>query len=111
VHTKHHDTGSLVTVDLLLADCFEGGEFQTLERGGELRSWAFERGDANVFVSHKYHCVAPLQSGQRQVLIAELWEGPERTCAHRCVDPGAVPCPHTLSKSQREAMQLRRVMR
>ena len=41
---------------------------------GELKAHApFERGDALLFVSHKPHCVAPVTSGLRQVLVMELW--------------------------------------
>ena len=39
---------------------------------------------SSQFVSHKPHFVAPVTSGERAVLIAELWEGEERTCPHRC---------------------------
>ena len=31
-----------------------------------------------LFLSHKYHCVSPVESGVRNVLVAELWEGDER---------------------------------
>ena len=82
----HHDGGSLVTLDVMLShpDEFKGGEFQTLEADGNMRSYDFELGDALVFVSHKPHCVQPVLSGRRTVLVMELWEGLERTCAHRC---------------------------
>jgi hypothetical protein len=26
----------------------------------------------------------PVTAGRRAVLVAELWHGPERDCAHRC---------------------------
>ena len=45
----------------------------------------FQRGDALFFVSHKYHSVDPVVEGTRRVLICELWHGPERRCAHRCL--------------------------
>ena len=82
----HYDMGSLITIDVMLSgkDAFEGGAFETLEESGEMKPHAFERGEALVFVSHKYHRVAPLTSGTRQVLVMELWSGVERTCAHRC---------------------------
>ena len=44
----------------------------------------FEKGDMLLFLSHKYHTVAEVTSGLRQVLILELWQGEERECAHRC---------------------------
>ena len=105
----HYDHGSLITVDILLSNVssdggakdFEGGDFCTLERGGELtHHTSFERGgDALVFVSHKYHCVQPVLSGQRQVLVAELWAGTERECAHRC-EYHEGRCPVTLALSR-----------
>ena len=45
----------------------------------------FGYGDAVVFPSHKYHNVEPVTRGRRVVLVAELWEGPEKECAHRCL--------------------------
>ena len=97
-----------MTVDLMLTEGFEGGEFQTLEApDDELRSWTFEKGDAMAFVSHKFHCVAPVRAGLRAVVILEFWEGPARRCAHRCLDPNG-ECGYTLSKNVRERMALGR---
>lgn len=108
----HYDHGSLITVDILLSNVgdasaagaadFEGGNFCTLECDGELsRHTSFKRGgDALVFVSHKYHCVQPVRSGRRQVLVAELWAGIERRCAHRCEHhEGQCPVNLALSRS------------
>jgi hypothetical protein len=39
--------------------------------GGEV----FSKGDAALFVSHKYHNVRPITAGKRTVLVVELWEG------------------------------------
>eukprot|EP00931_Biecheleriopsis_adriatica_P060529 TRINITY_DN36366_c0_g1_i1.p1 TRINITY_DN36366_c0_g1~~TRINITY_DN36366_c0_g1_i1.p1 ORF type:complete len:314 (-),score=40.58 TRINITY_DN36366_c0_g1_i1:303-1244(-) len=84
----HHDTDSLVTIDVMLSDPtndFNGGEFGTLQPGGELKmDYGFCRGDALIFVSHKYHCVQPVRKGERRVLVLELWRGPECGCPHRC---------------------------
>ena len=52
----------------------------------QMKEHVFERGDALVFVSHKYHCVAPVTHGERRVLVIELWEGEERSCPHRCTE-------------------------
>ena len=73
----HHDAGSLITLDVLCADRseFTGGEFRTLEPGGEVQPHAFEKGDAIVFVSHKPHHVTPVLSGERHSLVVELWQG------------------------------------
>jgi len=97
---QHHDGGSLVTIDVMLSrtDEFEGGDFQTLEADGTMRSYDFEQGDALVFVSHKPHCVQPVRRGRRNVLVMEMWEGVERTCAHRCELHWA-ECGHTARSS------------
>lgn len=90
---KHYDAGSLITMDLMLSHTndFEGGVFSTLEADGTLQPHVFERGDLLVFLSHKYHCVSPVISGRRQVLVCELWEGLERRCPCRCNVPWG-PC-------------------
>ena len=66
-YPHHHDAGSLVTIDVMLSDPqrdFEGGMFATLEPDGRLeRQDEFRQGDALVFVSHKFHCVAPVTGG------------------------------------------------
>ena len=87
LHTGHYDHGSVLTVDVMLSRPrldFRGGRFQTLEADGRVTSHVLERGDALVFVSHKPHFVERVESGERRVLIMELWEGEERTCPHRC---------------------------
>jgi len=96
----HYDAGSLITIDVMLADRseYEGGEFSTLECDGTMLKHPFEKGDALVFVSHKFHCVSPVTAGQRQVLVMELWEGEERTCAHRC-ERHTGTCKHTARAS------------
>ena len=50
-----------------------------------------------LFLSHKYHNVLPIRSGKRHVLVMELWNGPEKTCPHRCETVGK--CTHTLNRS------------
>lgn len=83
----HNDEGSAITVDVMLSprSAFTGGEFSTLESSGEMVEHSdFEKGDALVFLSHKPHCVSPVLSGERRVLVTELWEGTERRCGHRC---------------------------
>jgi len=54
-----------------------------------------------VFPSHKYHGVEAVEKGVRRVLVAELWEGPPRTCAHRCVDgsAGGDSCGYSLNRA------------
>ena len=90
---RHHDVGSLVTIDILLSEPgkdFTGGAFATLEADGATKAHDFggrERsvaGDGLLFVSHKYHSVQAVISGVRRVLVIELWVGPNTTCNHRC---------------------------
>ncbi|CAD7928677.1 unnamed protein product [Amoebophrya sp. A25] len=51
------------------------------------------RGDALLFVSHKYHCVQPVTRGTRRVLVLEFWRWPERRCGHRCEVAAMRRCP------------------
>lgn len=98
----HCDIGSLVTCDIMLADSgkdFCGGEFFTLEADGTHDIPTFNKGDAVLFVSHKYHGVKPVESGLRRVFVTEVWTGPEAECAHRCLlsDGG---CNYSLDRAQ-----------
>ena len=83
----HHDGGSLVTIDVMLSDRdeFDGGHFGTLECDGTTRKHPFDKGDAVVFVSHKFHSVSPVTAGRRHVLVMEIWEGEE--CESRRLEP------------------------
>lgn len=93
---RHFDSGSLATIDCMLSTPdvdFEGGIFQTLEPDGELMAHTFQRGDVQIFQSHKFHCVSPVAAGTRHVLVIELWDGEARRCAHRC-ELRVGPCPH-----------------
>ena len=99
-YPTHYDAGSLVTIDVMLSnsDEYAGGTFGTLECDGSMKHYPFEKGDALVFVSHKFHCVSELTRGRRNVLVMELWEGVERECAHRC-ERHTGPCGHTARAS------------
>ena len=80
-------------------DEFGGGDFSTLEADGSMLEHRFgAAGDAFVFQSHKYHCVAPVTRGERRVLVVEFWIGEARTCAHRCEHHFA-PCDYTATES------------
>ena len=121
----HYDAGSFYTIDVCLAspgEDFTGGHLATPRLAGTVDDdkvssatgtssssslpanhgydivEGFEKGDAAVFLSHKYHNVMPVTSGKRMVLVAELWEGPEKHCPHRCLS--ASPCGLSLSKAQ-----------
>ena len=71
---RHYDSGSCVTVDVMLNEAAAGGVFETLELlpdGTEATvGHCFEKGDVIVFPSHKYHSVSPVtdvSTGHRQV--------------------------------------------
>lgn len=92
----HYDQDSLITLDVMLSDPgedFTGGEVQTLDKDSSTNEEALHthdnlrRLDALCFVSHKYHCVRPVISGTRRVLVFEFWRGSpsDRTCPHRCL--------------------------
>ena len=52
-----------------------GGDLVTLEANGTKLTHALQKGDSACFVSHKYHSIAPVLSGERQSLVVELWQG------------------------------------
>ena len=86
---EHYDRGSVVTVDVRLSPegAFSGGEFRTVEADGSVKGpgASFARaGNAMAFASHKRHHVAPVETGERFVLVAEFWTGEARVCGHRC---------------------------
>jgi hypothetical protein len=108
IDPSHRDTGSLVTVDVMLSDPvngdFTGGRFRTPQRSASTTAAAaaassttsdttaavsssaasddvlsydehtFELGDVVMFVSHRLHGVSPVLTGQRCVLVMELWQ-------------------------------------
>lgn len=103
---RHFDGGSLVTIDVMLERPgvdFEGGAFTTEEEDGSVTEHTFERGDATFFVSHKYHSVQPVTAGRRAVLVCELWHGPERSCAHRCLQRTG-ECDYTAAAANAERL-------
>lgn len=105
----HYDTGSLITVDMMLSKPghdFQGGQFYTpaISEYRPAEPHTFEKGDLMLFVSHKYHQVTPISNGERKVLVMELWDGPERTCAHRCLDPVG-SCNYSLGTQMAERLQ------
>lgn len=90
---SHFDAGSLITIDVMLAEPgvdYTGGDLVMPEADGTLRAPELQKGDAVLFLSHKYHNVQPILTGKRSVLVAEIWDGPERSCAHRCTS--VEPC-------------------
>ena len=60
---KHYDSGSLLTMDVMLSqpgEDFEGGNFVAPMKGGGVDRLHLNQGDAVVFISHKYHNVEPI---------------------------------------------------
>ena len=51
-----------------------------------------------VFASHKRHCVTPVKTGNRKVLVIEIWVSSE--CVRECVLRHGMPTPN---QSDREA--------
>lgn len=75
----HFDSGSVVTVDILLSGEFQGG---AMTMSGE--EIDFKVGDALIFPSYKYHTVGKITGGVRECLVMEFWNGEEKLCNHRC---------------------------
>jgi len=75
----HFDSGSVVTVDILLSGEFQGG---AMTMSGE--EIDFQVGDALIFPSYKYHTVGKITGGVRECLVMEFWNGEEKLCNHRC---------------------------
>ena len=99
----HYDAGSCVTIDICLEDNYTGGNIIFPEIDGTttvVSKSQFLPGDAAFFMSHKYHNVLPVESGNRKVLVAELWKGPKRACPHRCITTGE--CTYSLGRNQME---------
>lgn len=83
MNRDHRDSGSTLTLSLLLSDpaSFEGGQFITWGTGGTRRAWAdadvptpheLGQGDAILFRSEDLHNVTPLTSGERRALVVEV---------------------------------------
>lgn len=52
-----------------------GGDLATLEANGTRLAHPLGKGDSACFVSHKYHSISPVLTGERQSLVVELWQG------------------------------------
>ena len=80
----HFDSGSVVTIDVMLGHEFQGGAFLTREADGTMTEHRFALGDALIFPSYKYHTVSPVTAGLREVMVVEWWNGDAKDCNHRC---------------------------
>eukprot|EP00928_Gymnodinium_smaydae_P098138 TRINITY_DN9052_c0_g1_i2.p1 TRINITY_DN9052_c0_g1~~TRINITY_DN9052_c0_g1_i2.p1 ORF type:complete len:416 (+),score=69.87 TRINITY_DN9052_c0_g1_i2:122-1369(+) len=76
VEDYHFDGGSVITIVCLAnsASDFTGGAFRTFECDGTHLEHKLDCGDVLCLLSHKYHNVAPVLSGQRHTLVLELWQ-------------------------------------
>ena len=74
---NHRDTGSIVSMSILLADAAQmvGGRFVTWGADGP-QTHELAQGDAIVFDSEMVHNVSTLTEGIRHSLVLELWRGP-----------------------------------
>ena len=52
-----------------------GGDLVTLEPNGTRLVHRLQKGDSACLVSHKYHSISPVLSGERHSLVVELWQG------------------------------------
>jgi hypothetical protein len=74
----HRDTGSALTMSVLLEKPTEGGDLVATENGRLATFETLRRGDAVVFPSEKRHGVTPRGEGavgRRRSIVVELWEG------------------------------------
>ena len=75
----HRDTGSALTMSVLLEKPTEGGDLVCVMENGRLATFeTLRRGDAVVFPSEKRHGVTPRGEGavgRRRSIVVELWEG------------------------------------
>jgi len=71
----HRDTGSSLTMSILLSDPDNvvGGDFVTYGAGGVPVAHKMAQGDAILFHSEKLHNISTVTSGVRQSLVVELW--------------------------------------
>jgi hypothetical protein len=76
----HFDEGSCYTMVIMMS-CpntdFQGGEFQTWEANNRWEVYDLQQGDCLVIPSCKFHSVARLTEGKREVVVMEVWDGPE----------------------------------
>ena len=113
---QHYDAGSLVTIDVILRDEFEGGELNcpvyenvndssTLLRKEYATDFFHKAGYAILFPSHKFHNVEPVTKGKRVVLVCEIWDGDKKSCAHRCLqNHDGKDCHYDLEEHQQRQM-------
>jgi len=71
----HRDTGSELTISVLLSDSrqVEGGDFVTYTDEGRPVAHRMDRGDAILFNSMSLHNISTVTAGLRKSLVVELW--------------------------------------
>jgi tetratricopeptide (TPR) repeat protein len=87
---RHYDEGSCFTIIMMLSatDEFEGGKFKTWEADEKWCIHDLCQGDCLVIPSHKYHSVDSVTAGKRNVVVMEIWDGPEGCGDERIMPPG-----------------------
>lgn len=76
----HFDEGSAYTMIIMLSrpgSDFTGGIFRTWEADDNWKAHHLQQGDCLVIPSHKLHTVDKVTSGVRNVVVMEVWQGPE----------------------------------
>mmetsp|Transcript_16968 Transcript_16968/g.41122 ORF Transcript_16968/g.41122 Transcript_16968/m.41122 type:complete len:154 (-) Transcript_16968:155-616(-) len=71
----HRDTGSELTISVLLSDSqqVQGGDFVTYTPSGQPVAHRMDRGDAILFNSMSLHNISTVTAGIRKSLVVELW--------------------------------------
>ena len=73
---SHRDNDSVLTLSARVSEdgAFDGGRFVTYDRGAPV-AHALDQGSAVLFPSEKLHNIEKVESGTREALVIELWEG------------------------------------
>ena len=73
---RHRDNDSVLTLSCRVSEdgAFGGGRFVTYDRGAPV-AHRLDQGSAVLFPSEKLHNIERVESGTRESLVIELWEG------------------------------------
>ena len=73
---SHRDNDSVLTLSARVSEdgAFAGGRFVTYDRGASV-AHRLDQGSAVLFPSEKLHNIEKVETGTRESLVIELWEG------------------------------------
>ena len=73
---RHRDNDSVLTLSCRVSEdgAFGGGRFVTYDRGAPV-AHRLDQGAAVLFPSEKLHNIERVETGTRESLVVELWEG------------------------------------